>query len=143
MSRAPSGRALGLDLGTRRIGAAITDEDRTVATPLEVIDRRDVAAAHRRIAALVDEWMITEVVVGWPRHLDGSAGAAVAFVEHEIEALGDTLGVPIVTYDERLTTVTADRSLAGQGLDSRARRQVVDMVAAAVILQAWIDRDPS
>ena len=57
--------------------------------------------------------------------------------------LGDTLGVPVVTYDERLTTVTADRSLAGQGLDSRARRPVVDMVAAAVILQAWIDRKPS
>ncbi len=143
MTGAPPGRALGLDLGTRRIGVAVSDEDRTVATPLEVIDRSDIPAAHRRIATLVDEWMITEVVVGLPRHLDGSEGSAVSFVEREMAALGDTLSVPIVTYDERLTTVTADRSLAGQGLDSRARRQVVDMVAAAVILQSWIDRNPS
>jgi len=136
------GRALGLDLGTRRIGVAVTDEDRTVATPLEVVDRRDAPAAHRRIGTLVEEWMVTEVVVGLPRHLNGSSGSAVDFVEREVATLGDALSVPIVTYDERLTTVTADRSLADQGLDSRARRQVVDMVAAAVILQAWIDRNP-
>lgn len=134
------GRALGLDLGTKRIGVAVSDDARTVATPLEVVDRTDPDAARRRIGALVDEWEPTVVVVGLPLHLTGAAGAAVRFVEEEIARLGDTLEVPIVTYDERLSTVTAERSLVEQGRDSRSRRGLVDMVAASVILQGWIDR---
>lgn len=143
MTPAPPGRALGLDLGTKRIGVAVSDEERTVATPLEVVDRTDPDQARRRIRAIVDEWDPTVVVVGLPLHLTGTAGAAVEFVEEEVARLGDTLDVPIVTYDERLSTVTAERSLIDQGLDSRSRRGVVDMVAATVILQGWIDRSDS
>ena len=143
MSAAPPGRALGLDLGTRRIGVAISDDARTVATPLEVVDRSDAERARRRLGTLVEDWLPTIVVVGLPLHLSGAAGSSVAFVEAEIERLRDTLAPPIVTYDERLSTVAADRSLAQQGLDSRSRRRVVDMVAAAVILQGWIDRQES
>lgn len=141
MTGAPSGRALGLDLGTRRIGVALTDDERTLATPLEVVDRADIDAAHRRIRQLVEDWGISVVVVGLPLHLSGATGRSVEFVESEIERLGDTIDVPLVTYDERLSTVTADRTLAEQGLDSRSRRHVVDMVAAAVILQGWIDQE--
>lgn len=143
MSGAPPGRALGLDLGTRRIGVAISDEARTVATPLEVVDRSDAQQARRRLRVLVDEWLPTVVVVGLPLHLSGAAGSAVDFVQTEITELRDTLGLPIVTYDERLSTVSADRSLAEQGLDSRSRRRMVDMVAATVILQGWIDHPDS
>ena len=143
MSGAPPGRALGPDLGTRRIGVAISDEARTVATPLEVVDRSDAQQARRRLRVLVDEWLPTVVVVGLPLHLSGAAGSAVDFVQTEITELRDTLGLPIVTYDERLSTVSADRSLAEQGLDSRSRRRMVDMVAATVILQGWIDHPDS
>jgi len=122
---------------------AISDEARTVATPLEVVDRSDAQQARRRLRVLVDEWLPTVVVVGLPLHLSGAAGSAVDFVQTEITELRDTLGLPIVTYDERLSTVSADRSLAEQGLDSRSRRRMVDMVAATVILQGWIDHPDS
>ena len=138
MSTAP-GRALGLDLGTVRIGVAVSDDARTVATPLEVIDRKDRQRADHQLASLVDEWEITTVVVGLPLHLNGSKGATVGFVEKEIRRLGATLPVPIVTYDERLTSVTAHRSLSEQNLSAREQRNVVDMVAAAVILQGWME----
>ena len=133
------GRLLGLDLGSVRIGVAISDSEQTVATPLVVVDRSDRAAAHRTIAELVAEWEISAVVVGLPLHLNGSAGASVSFVEHEIALMGATLDVPILTYDERLTTVTAHRSLDEQRIPAKKRRDMVDMVAAAVILQAWMD----
>jgi len=135
----PPGRALGLDLGTRRIGVALSDSDRTVATPLEVIDRSDKQRAHRRIASLIDEWEITTVVVGLPLHLSGHSGSSVEFVESEIAALGATIDTPLVTYDERLTTVSAHRSLDDQQVPAKNRRDLVDMVAAAVILQNWMD----
>lgn len=134
-----SGRLLGLDFGTARIGAALSDTARTIATPLEVIDRSDKRASFERIAELVTEWDITAVVVGLPLHLNGSRGSAVDFVEKEIASLGATIDVPVVTYDERLTTVTAHRSLDVQDVPAAKRRTMVDMVAAAVILQGWMD----
>ena len=82
---------------------------------------------------------VVGVVVGLPRSLDGSQGVAAANVLDEIDQLRVALVVPVFTHDERLTTVTADRSLRGAGLDGRRRRKVVDQVAATVILQAWLD----
>ena len=79
------------------------------------------------------------IVVGLPLHLNGSRGATTKFVDTEIHRLGATLPVPIVTYDERLTSVTAHRSLSEQNLSAKAQRSVVDMVAAAVILQGWME----
>ncbi len=140
MSEAP-GRALGLDLGARRIGVAISDDRRSVATPLEVISRRDAEAARRRIASLVDEWEVSTVVVGVPLHLSGGRGQSVRHVMREVDRLRATIAVPIVTYDERLTTVTAQRSLTEQNVSARNQRELVDMVAAAVILQGWIDKE--
>jgi putative Holliday junction resolvase len=132
-------RVLGLDLGTRRIGVAVSSG--TVATPHTVLERAaDQAADHAAVATLVDELGVERVVVGLPLSLDGRMGPAATAAAAEAEALGDVLGVPVETYDERLTTVTADRSLSSQGLSGRARRRVVDKVAAAVMLQAWLDR---
>jgi putative Holliday junction resolvase len=133
-------RALGLDLGSRRIGVAVSDTDGRVATPIEVVTRRgDRAREHRDIAALVEEWEAGVVVVGLPLTLTGEVGPAAAAALAEADELRATLAVPVETYDERLTTVTADRSLMQQRLGARARRQVVDKVAAAVMLQAWLD----
>lgn len=133
-------RALGLDLGSKRIGVAISDSDGTVATPIDTVHRSgDRQRDHRAIAALVAEWEAEVVVVGMPFSLDGNAGPAAKRAAAEVRVLGDTLGVPVETYDERLTTVMADRVLMEQDMKADARRKVVDMVAASVILQSWLD----
>src|SRR3954471_849390 len=132
-------RVLGLDLGSKRIGVAVSAG--TSATPHSVRERRkDRAADHAAVAALVAEEEAERVVVGLPLSLDGSMGPAARAAADEAAALADVLTVPVETYDERLTTVTADRSLSTLGLSGQARRRVVDKVAAAVMLQAWLDR---
>jgi putative Holliday junction resolvase len=138
--RCEPGRVVGIDLGAKRIGVAISDGARTVATPIEVVARAKDPAVHRRkLAAIVAEWEATAVVVGLPLSLSGAAGPAAEAALVEVEALRAVLGVPVHVHDERLSTVTAERSLAAQGLDARARREVVDKVAAAVVLQAWLE----
>ena len=133
-------RALGIDLGTKRIGVALSDSDGRLATPYEVVARTgDRARDHRRIAQLAAETDAECLVVGLPLMLDGSAAAAAEAAVAEAEELAQATGLPVETWDERLTTVTADRDLLSQGLDARARRRVVDKVAAAVLLQAWLD----
>lgn len=135
------GRALGFDLGTDRIGVAITDDERAVATPLEVIPAQDRAFADARIGELEAEWEPTVIVVGLPLQLDGECGSAVKRTNAVIKRLRATLSTPIVTYDERLTTVTANRLLDEQEVPHRHRREMVDMVAAQIILQGWIDKE--
>ena len=131
-------RAIGLDLGAKRIGVALSAG--TLATPYEVVPRSgDRARDHRRIAELVDEAGATVVVVGLPLSLDGSVGPAAQRALDEAEELSAALAVPVETWDERLSTVTAERSLLAQDLRGPARRKVVDKVAAAVILQSWLD----
>jgi putative Holliday junction resolvase len=138
---AETGRVIGLDLGSARIGVAVSDSDRSVATPIEVVARtRDAAAHRRRIGEIVREWEATRVVVGLPLTLSGQVGPAAKAALAEVEALRATLAVPVETYDERLSTVTAERSLMEQSLRAPARRRVVDKVAATVVLQAWLDR---
>ncbi len=135
------GRALGLDLGEQRIGVAISDDRQSVATPLEVIQANDRTLADARIAALVDEWEPSVIVIGMPYQLDGGEGSAAKRTRAVIKRLSATLSPPIVTYDERLSTVSAHRSLDDQQVAGRDRRQMVDMVAAQVILQGWMDKN--
>ncbi len=131
---------IALDLGDRRIGVAICDDGRTVATPYETIGRvGDRPAEHRRIADMVAETEAGLVVVGLPLSLDGGVGPAARAVLSEVRALGRALPVPVETHDERLTTVTAEDYLAERGIRGAERRQIIDRVAAAVILQSWID----
>jgi putative Holliday junction resolvase len=133
-------RALGLDIGTRRIGVALSDSAGTLATPYEVVTRSgDRQRDHARIAALVDEAGADVVVVGVPLSLDGSIGPAARTVLDEVGELRSRLGLPVVVWDERLSTVEAERSLRAVGVKGKARRRVVDQVAATVILQAWLD----
>lgn len=133
-------RVLGLDPGTKRIGVAISDSDGRVATPIEVIQRTgDLARDVRKIKEIVEEWEAELVVVGLPLSLSGEVGPAAQRVLDEVEVLRATLPVPVETYDERLTTVTAERHLVEQRMGAKARREVVDKVAAAVLLQSWLD----
>jgi putative Holliday junction resolvase len=134
-------RVLALDLGSKRIGVAVSDRSGTIATPLTVVHRSgDVAQDHARIAALVAEEEAVRVVVGLPLSLDGSLGPAAKGARAEAEALAEVLPVPVESFDERLTTVTAERALTEAKMRGQARRRVVDKVAAAVMLQAWLDR---
>ena len=135
-------RAVGLDLGRARVGVAASDASGSLATPRETLSRTgDPEADLAAIARVVEDLEAEVVVVGMPLSLDGSAGPAARAAAAEVDALRAKLPVPVETYDERLTTVTADRSLKELRMKSRARRRVVDQVAAAVMLQAWLDRN--
>jgi putative Holliday junction resolvase len=136
-------RALGIDLGSKRIGVALSDSGGLVATPYEVVARSGSRSRdHQRILALAEEAGVDVIVVGLPLSLDGSIGPAAAGALAETEELRATTELPVETYDERLTTVSADRSLVQMNLKAGARRKVVDKVAAAVMLQAWLDSRP-
>ncbi|HEX2850868.1 MAG TPA: Holliday junction resolvase RuvX [Acidimicrobiales bacterium] len=133
-------RAVGIDLGTKRIGVAVSDPSGTLASPYEVVARSgDVAADHRRLAAIVAEVEAEVVVVGLPLALSGEVGRAAQSALDEVEAMRAVLPVPVETHDERLTTVSADRSMMERKMKADARRRVVDKVAAAVMLQSWLD----
>ena len=134
-------RALGLDLGTKRIGVAVSDSEGLLATPIEVIFRqKDARQDYLAVVELVKEWEVNVVVVGMPYSLDGQEGPMAQKALEEVKSLSDILPVPVVTYDERLTTVTAERSLREQGVSSKEGRKVIDQLAAAVLLQAWLDK---
>jgi putative Holliday junction resolvase len=132
-------RVIALDLGSRRIGVAVSDPSGTIASPHSVIERSgDVAADHVAIGALVVELEAERVVVGLPISMNGGIGPAARAATAEAEALATVLPVPVETYDERLTTVAADRLLLAGRVRGGARRRVVDKIAAAVILQGWL-----
>jgi len=134
-------RAIGLDLGTKRIGVALSNSEGTLATPYGVVPRtRDRAGDHRRIAEMAAEAEAEVVVVGVPYHLDGRLSPNARAALAEARQLGVTVGLPVETYDERLTTVSAERSLRDMNIRGPARRKVVDQLAATVMLQAWLDR---
>lgn len=132
-------RALGIDFGERRIGIALSSG--SVASPIETVQRSgDHAVDHRKILGIAAEWEVDTLVVGLPLSLDGSEGVAAQLVRSEIEELAAATSIPVVPYDERLTTVTATRLLQEGAVPGRSQRQMVDQVAAAVMLQAWLDR---
>ena len=137
-------RALGIDLGSKRIGVALCDSGGVLATPWETVERSgERRLDHRRLLDLASEAEAEILVVGLPLGLDGTIGPAATAVLEEVEELRATAPVPVETYDERLTTVTATRLLRESGVSGKARRKVVDQVAAAVILQSWLDGRPS
>jgi len=136
-------RAAAIDLGSRRIGLAVSDSSGLLASPRATVERSGNADSDRAaVVAAVLEAEAGHLVVGLPLSLDGRRRAAALAAEDEAAALRLLLephGVTVETFDERLTTVTAVRALAAAGRKGRARRQVVDQAAAAVILQAWLD----
>ena len=129
-----------LDLGDRRVGVAVCDAGRVLATPYGTVNRvGDRPKEHAEIQKIVDETGAVLVVVGLPLSLDGDVGPAARAVISEVKGLNRALSVPVETHDERLTTITAEGNLADGGVKGRKRRSVVDQVAASVILQSWLD----
>ncbi len=135
-------RVVGIDLGTRRVGVAVSDSGGRVATPHTVIVRTgDDAVDRSRLIAVIADLAAEQVVVGLPLSLDGSTGPAARWAGSEADKLRSVLDIPLELHDERLSTVTALRApvLGGR---RRARRKPVDGQAAAVMLQSWLDGRP-
>jgi putative holliday junction resolvase len=135
-------RVLGVDLGSRSIGLAVSDPGGRLATPHGAVERSgDRAADHRAIVAAAREAGATRIVVGLPRSLSGAAGPAARAVLEEIEALRVEAGatMTVETHDERMTTVIAQRRLADAGKRGRRARRDLDAAAAAVMLQSYLE----
>ena len=131
-------RILGLDVGDKRIGVAVSDPMHTIATPHSVYTRVGYAPDVRHLSALAKQEQAGPLVLGLPLNMDGSLG----FQTDKVLALAEKLqeaGLSIVLQDERLTTSSANRSLIEGGMRREKRKNTVDMVAAAIILQAYLD----
>lgn len=131
-------RILALDIGDSRIGAAVSDPSRLIASPVEVIRRVGWGPDVRRVCELCRQYDTTLVLSGWPLNMDGTAGFQSEKVRQFCEQL-EKAGLTVYYQDERLTTVTAERALLEDNMRRGDRRQTVDKVAAAVILQQWLD----
>jgi putative Holliday junction resolvase len=129
---------LALDLGRARIGVAISDELQLLAHPLETIPADDRAIP--RLTHIIHEKKVDQVVVGIPRQMNGQIGAAATEALRFVENVRAILPCPVVTWDERLTTVAAHRALRDAGKKTRDTRGYVDQVAAQMILQGYLDR---
>jgi len=132
-------RVLALDVGDKRIGVAISDPSQVLACSLKVIRRRSRQEDFAAVARLVEEYEVEKVVVGYPRSLDGKAHAQAEKVGRYATGLAESLTVPMLLWDERFSTVTAERLMREAGLRGKKRRERVDAVAAAVILQDYLD----
>ena len=133
------GRVLALDIGERRIGVALSDPLQVVARTLGIVERSSDAEAVAEIARLVREHEVERVLVGHPRSLSGAVGRQAQRVESFATLLAEAVGVPVELWDERLSTVTAARILAERGVRAREQKESIDAVAAAVILQDYLD----
>lgn len=135
-----TGRVLGVDLGAVRCGVALSDSSQRVASPLVTLPRS--ADLPQLLARLAAEEEAVGIVLGLPLSLDGSIGPAARSVLDEVDTLAEAARLAVELHDERFTTVTAARSLRGggrRGRRTKQSRQLVDQVAAAVMLQSWLD----
>ncbi len=131
-------RILALDPGTKRIGVALSDELGWIAQPLETYERRSVEADVAHIQQLVRQHDVGRVVMGLPLQLDGRVGVQAEAVQRMIEALQRTLTVPVIAWDERLTTKSAEQMLIQADVSRKKRKGAVDRVAAALLLQSYL-----
>ena len=132
-------RILALDHGTKRIGIAVSDELKMIATPLEFIAAEPFAEFLKRFKEIIHEKEVGLLLIGLPRNMDGSYGPAALKVQEFIAVLKDKIAVPIQTWDERLTSAQAQRFLIQGGMRREKRKQKVDQTAAAILLQSYLD----
>ncbi len=133
-------RILAIDHGEKRIGVALSDPTATFAQPLVVLERKaKLRQDLRGIAALCREYEVEEIVIGLPLDMNGTVGAKAQEVRGFAERLQETTGLPVVEWDERLSTVAAERALIEAGVRRKKRKQVVDKTAAALILSSYLD----
>jgi putative Holliday junction resolvase len=136
------GRVAALDLGEKRIGVALSDPTRTIAAAYAVLSRKSRADDFARYAQIIAEQRVTLLVIGLPITLGGEEGERAAWVRDYAADLGRRVDVPIVFWDESLTTVEAEAALRAQGRRGKKLKERVDAVAAALILQSYLDAQP-
>ncbi len=132
-------KVLGVDFGERRTGVAISDESRMIAFPRETLDCPRVEQAAAAVARLAESEKVAEIVVGYPLNMNGSKGARAERTDAFLAELAKRTGVPLRTWDERLSTKIAESVLIEAGTRREKRREVVDKLAAQVILQGYLD----
>lgn len=135
----PPGRVAGIDFGTVRIGIALSDPDRVLATPVENYTRRGVDEDARRFKRLVEEEQVVLFVVGLPVHLDGGESQKSLEARRFGQWLAEVTQVPVEFYDERFTSVEAEQFLLGADLTRKRRKKRLDMVAAQIMLSAYLE----
>jgi putative Holliday junction resolvase len=132
-------RVMGLDVGERRIGVALSDADRTLATPLTTIRAAPREQAFAQLRRLVAEHSVIEIVVGLPLTLRGEVGPQATIIQAFAAELEHALDLPIALFDERLTSAAAEQMLRDLGVKPAKRKEQIDQVAAAIILQDFLD----
>ncbi len=135
-------RVMSLDLGTKTIGLAVTDELGITAQGLPTLERRGLRRDLEALVARVDDYNVERFVIGLPLNMDGSEGPRAEMTRKFGAALADATHRPVLYWDERLTTVAAQRSLLEADVSRRKRKEVIDQVAAMLILQGWMDSQP-
>jgi putative Holliday junction resolvase len=132
-------RILAIDHGSKRMGIAVSDELKMIAQPLEYIPAEPFAGFLARLEALIQDKEVESILVGIPRNMDGSYGPAAQKVQEFVAALKGVVAVPIKTWDERLTSAQANRVLIQGNVRRDKRKQKVDAMAAAILLQSYLD----
>ncbi len=135
-------RTLGIDLGEKRIGLALSDPLGVIASPLEVFEFAGQEEALKHIAAVVRQKGVEEIVVGLPLMMNGTCGPKAEEAKEFAAALQNRVEAPVVCWDERLTTTQAQRALLEGDVSRAGRKMRVDMVAAALLLQSYLDSRP-
>lgn len=134
-------RLLGIDYGTVRIGLALSDPTRTLASPLPFLENSSPSQVISTMAALIETHQITGLVIGMPRNMDGTYGPSAQKVRDFIAQIQKSISLPISPIDERLTTAQASKQLSGIGLNQKQLRKKVDSSSACLILQQYLDRN--
>lgn len=137
-------RIMGLDYGSKTVGVAVCDPLGITAQAVETITRKEenkLRQTYRRIEELIGEYQITSIILGYPKNMDDSVGERAKKTEEFQEILKKRTGLPVILWDERLTTVEADEILRESGVPVSERKKVIDKVAAGIILQSYLDTE--
>ena len=134
------GPLLGIDLGDRRVGLSISDRTQSIASNYATLEKKKFSHFSLDLQAIIDKEIICGIVIGLPLNMDGSEGPKCQSTRHFAKNFSEIVNLPITFWDERLTTVAAERSLLSADLSRKKRKRVVDSVAAVLILQNLLDR---
>jgi putative Holliday junction resolvase len=136
----PTGRLLGIDFGTKRVGIALATPDHTIASPLEIYQRRNPELDARYFRTVVADYSVQGIIVGLPVHVNGEEGASARAARQYGQWLSELTGLPVDFWDERFTSCVADDYLLAADMTRQQRKRRLDMVAAQIILQSYLDR---
>ena len=132
-------RILGLDIGSKTIGVAVSDELRLIAQGVTTLKRKGLDHDISELRKLIEEWEVTKIVIGLPKNMNNTLGPSAKMVLSFIEELNKHSAIPVITWDERLSTVAAEKVLLEADMSRKKRKRVIDKVAAMLILQGYLD----